>query len=62
MYPALSSSPEHYKYSENRVEKDGNILTSRGPGTSFEFGLAIIETLMGKEVSDQVKSPLILKD
>ncbi|XP_019396689.1 PREDICTED: protein deglycase DJ-1 isoform X2 [Crocodylus porosus] len=53
---------EHYKYSENRVEKDGNILTSRGPGTSFEFGLAIIETLMGKEVSDQVKSPLILKD
>uniref|UniRef100_A0A2K5I4F2 Parkinson disease protein 7 homolog n=1 Tax=Colobus angolensis palliatus TaxID=336983 RepID=A0A2K5I4F2_COLAP len=27
----------HYTYSENRVEKDGLILTSRGPGTSFEF-------------------------
>ncbi|NXU43849.1 PARK7 deglycase, partial [Drymodes brunneopygia] len=52
----------HYSYSESRVEKDGNILTSRGPGTSFEFGLAIVETLLGKEVAEQVKGPLILKD
>ncbi|NWS54328.1 PARK7 deglycase, partial [Chunga burmeisteri] len=54
--------PAHYCYSESRVEKDGNILTSRGPGTSFEFGLAIVETLMGKEVAEQVKAPLILKE
>ncbi|XP_060114792.1 Parkinson disease protein 7 isoform X2 [Heteronotia binoei] len=52
----------HYKYSENRVEKDGHILTSRGPGTSFEFGIAIVETLLGKEVAEQVKAPLVLKD
>lgn len=54
--------PAHYCYSESRVEKDGNILTSRGPGTSFEFGLAIVETLMGKEVAEQVKAPLVLKE
>ncbi|XP_073459827.1 Parkinson disease protein 7 [Aquarana catesbeiana] len=53
---------DHYKYSENRVEKDGHILTSRGPGTSFEFGLAIVEYLLGKETADQVKAPLVLKD
>ncbi|XP_077314492.1 Parkinson disease protein 7 isoform X2 [Lithobates pipiens] len=53
---------DHYKYSENRVEKDGHILTSRGPGTSFEFGLAIVEYLVGKETADQVKAPLVLKD
>ncbi|KAK2110171.1 Protein deglycase DJ-1zDJ-1 [Saguinus oedipus] len=52
----------HYAYSENRVEKDGMILTSRGPGTSFEFALAIIEALNGKEVAAQVKAPLVLKD
>ncbi|KAF5917380.1 hypothetical protein HPG69_006974 [Diceros bicornis minor] len=52
----------HYSYSENRVEKDGLILTSRGPGTSFEFALAIVEALNGKEVADQVKAPLVLKD
>ncbi|KAL0603522.1 Parkinson disease protein 7-like protein [Plecturocebus cupreus] len=43
----------HYTYSENRVEKDGLILTSRGPGTSFEFALAIVEALNGKEVAAQ---------
>lgn len=52
----------HYSYSENRVEKDGLILTSRGPGTSFEFALAIVEALSGKEVAQQVKAPLVLKD
>ncbi|XP_043912395.1 Parkinson disease protein 7 [Protopterus annectens] len=50
----------HYTYSESRVVKDGNIITSRGPGTSFECALAIVETLMGKEVSDKVKAPLVL--
>ncbi|KAK2112839.1 Protein deglycase DJ-1zDJ-1 [Saguinus oedipus] len=52
----------HYTYSENRVEKDGMILTSRGPGASFEFALAIGEALNGKEVAAQVKAPLVLKD
>uniref|UniRef100_A0A8C3EIX4 protein deglycase n=4 Tax=Neognathae TaxID=8825 RepID=A0A8C3EIX4_CORMO len=57
----------HYSYSESRVEKDGNILTSRGPGTSFEFGLAIVETLLGKEVAEQfwcylALSAVMLKD
>nr|XP_035144321.2 Parkinson disease protein 7-like [Callithrix jacchus]ABZ10474.1 DJ-1 protein (predicted) [Callithrix jacchus] len=52
----------HYTHSENRVEKDGLILTSRGPGTSFEFVLAIVEALNGKEVVALVKAPLVLKD
>ncbi|XP_063173798.1 Parkinson disease protein 7 isoform X2 [Candoia aspera] len=52
----------HYKYSENRVEKDGHIITSRGPGTSFEFGLAIVETLLGKEEATKTKAPLVLKE
>ncbi|KAL0623887.1 Parkinson disease protein 7 [Plecturocebus cupreus] len=44
------------------VEKHGLILTSRGPGTSFEFALAIVEALNCKEVEAQVKAPLVLKD
>ena len=51
----------HYSYSENRVEKDDLILTSWGPGTSFEFALKIVEVLVSKEVADQVKAPLVLK-
>ncbi|XP_013988565.1 Parkinson disease protein 7 homolog isoform X2 [Salmo salar] len=52
----------HYKYSEARVQKDGHLITSRGPGTSFEFALAIVEELMGAEVAATVKAPLVLKD
>lgn len=52
----------HYSYSENRVEKDGLILTSRGPGTSFEFALAIVEALSGQAVAEQVRAPLVLKN
>uniref|UniRef100_A0A3P8X6Y9 protein deglycase n=1 Tax=Cynoglossus semilaevis TaxID=244447 RepID=A0A3P8X6Y9_CYNSE len=40
---------DHYKYSEARVQKDGHFITSRGPGTSFEFALTIVEELMGPE-------------
>ncbi|KAJ6666192.1 hypothetical protein lerEdw1_001097 [Lerista edwardsae] len=51
----------HFKYSDNRVEKDGHILTSQGAGSCFEFGLGIVETLLGKEAANQVKAPLVLK-
>lgn len=53
---------DHYKYSEARVQKDGHLITSRGPGTSFEFALTIVEELLGAEVASQVKAPLVLKD
>ncbi|XP_078542714.1 Parkinson disease protein 7 [Lissotriton helveticus] len=53
---------DHYKYSESRVQKDGNLITSRGPGTSFEFALTIVEALLGPETAGKVKAPLVLKD
>jgi hypothetical protein len=32
----------------------GDLITSRGPGTSIEFALAITEYLVGKEKADEV--------
>eukprot|EP01137_Pigoraptor_chileana_P037042 Opistho-2@33550 len=49
-----------YTYSEERVVADGKIITSRGPGTSFEFALAIVETLKGKSARDSVAGPMLL--
>jgi 4-methyl-5(b-hydroxyethyl)-thiazole monophosphate biosynthesis len=40
--------------SEERVVRDGPILTSRGAGTALEFGLSLVHALFGKEKSEEV--------
>jgi 4-methyl-5(b-hydroxyethyl)-thiazole monophosphate biosynthesis len=37
---------------------DGKVVTSRGPGTATEFGLALIELLAGAAAREQVQSRL----
>lgn len=50
-----------YKYSEERVVVDGGLITSRGPGTAFEFALAIVKQLVGQEKVDAISPGMILK-
>jgi putative intracellular protease/amidase len=38
------------------VVVDGNLVTSRSPGTALEFGLKLLELLAGKEKMMQVKA------
>ena len=44
--------------SDNAVEIDGNIVTSRSAGTAMDFALSLIELLEGKEKRDEVNSQL----
>jgi len=50
-----------YNYSEDRVVVDGKLVTSRGPGTTFEFALAIVELLVSKEKKDSIIPPMLVK-
>lgn len=56
---ALDKFPaENMTYLEKAVVVDGNIITSRGPGTAMDFTLTLIELLLGKEKREEVEAPL----
>jgi len=44
---------------DNAVEIDGNIITSRGPGTAMDFTLTLIELLEGQRKRDEVEGQLV---
>lgn len=50
-----------YKYSEDNVVVTGKVVTSRGPGTAFEFGLKLVELLVGAEKVKEIVPPMMLK-
>jgi 4-methyl-5(b-hydroxyethyl)-thiazole monophosphate biosynthesis len=37
---------------------DGNIITSRGPGTAMDFALQLVQVLVGEEVRNKVETGL----
>ena len=45
---------------DDPVVIDGKVVTSRGPGTATEFGLALVEMLAGRAMREQVQSRLQL--
>lgn len=48
-------------YEETAVVTDGKVMTSRGPGTAFAFGLAIVERLVNKEKAQNIREAMLIK-
>lgn len=42
------------------VVEDGNIITSRGAGTSIQFGLALVRRLCGEPAAEQVARAIMI--
>ncbi|GAA6038952.1 hypothetical protein JCM8097_000591 [Rhodosporidiobolus ruineniae] len=60
-HPSVKGDLEkHYDYSEERVCVEGNLVSSRGPGTALEHALKIVEILLGKAKRDEVAEPMCL--
>ena len=60
-YPGCEAASPQVKFCGERVVRDGNVITSAGPGTALEFGIAISEALFGAEVSQSVKAGMLAK-
>lgn len=45
---------------EERVVKDGNIITSRGAGTAVEFGLALVTELLGEAKARDISAAIMI--
>ena len=60
-HPSVKDEFKNETYSEERVVIDGNIITSRGPGTALEFGLKLVEILVGKEKAEEVNAGVMAK-
>ena len=58
-YPgALGDYPE-LNIQSSAIEIDGQIITSRGPGTAMDFALCLIEHLKGPEKRTEIENQLL---
>lgn len=57
-YPGFESQMPDAVYTGAAVERYGNIITSKGPGTAIEFALKLAELLAGEEKAAAVRASL----
>ncbi len=55
-YPGFETQVSSGIHTDSRVERDGRIITARGPGAVIEFALELVHDLVDAETSAQLKS------
>lgn len=60
-HPGVEKELSGERYQTERVVRDGHLITSRGPGTSMEFALALVAELCGSDQAAAVAQPMLVK-
>ena len=60
-HPSVKDQLKDTDYSDNRVVVDGNIVTSRSPGTALEFALKLVEILFGRDRMETVNQGVMAR-
>ena len=60
-YPGFQEQLLGVLYQESAVVCDGNITTSRGPGTAMAFALQLVTDLKGKEAADNLRKGMLVE-
>jgi 4-methyl-5(b-hydroxyethyl)-thiazole monophosphate biosynthesis len=58
-HPSVKHQLDGAIYDEGRVVIDGNLVTSRGPGTAMEFALTLVELLEGQGKMQEIKEAVL---
>ena len=61
-YPGFESELKGATYTAALVERDGDIITGKGPGAAFEFGYAITDFFLGEGASMPLKQGMIYSE
>ena len=60
VYPGYENTLQGATVVEEKVVKDGNIITGRGPAFVFDFALAIVAELQGQTKANEVAGGMLL--
>ena len=58
-YPSFADRFSGLDYREQKVVRDGNLITSRGPGVALEFSYTIVEYLLDEIQAEDLKQKMI---
>jgi 4-methyl-5(b-hydroxyethyl)-thiazole monophosphate biosynthesis len=60
-FPGVLELDGSFEYSEDTVVVDGNLVTSRGPGTAAAFAFGIVSLLGYPDVADRLKVSMLFQ-
>ena len=58
-YPGFARRMPSCNYTEERVVRDENVITGRGPGVAMEFALEVVRYLVDHEKVEELKGELL---
>ena len=61
-YPGVEGELKGATYTAAIVERDGNVITSKGPAAAFEFGYTIVDFFKGAGASNPLRQGMIYKE
>ncbi|XP_059448643.1 protein DJ-1 homolog C [Corylus avellana] len=59
-HPAFMDKLSNFWAVKSTIQVSGELTTSRGPGTTFEFALSLVEQLFGESVANEVGQLLLM--
>lgn len=60
-FPGFEQYLSGAKLGSDIVVQDGNIITSKGPGTAIYFALKLVELLKGNEAAEELRKGMIVQ-